>query len=223
MDQETSLLARVDHYIETLFVPPDAALAANLQAADAGGLPSIQVSPSQGKLLYLLVKIAQARRVLEIGTLGGYSTTWLARALPPGGRLVSLELVEHHAQVARASVAHGAPGVDVEVRVGSAASTLRALIAAGEPPFDVVFIDADKPGYETYLALALELSRPGTLILADNVIRNGLVMDEAPADPNARAARAFNQALASHPRLESLILPIVRQYVDGLAISVVTS
>ncbi len=222
MTDAPSLLTRVDDYIEALFVPPDDALAANLAAAAAAGLPPIQVSPCQGKLLYLLVKLARATRVLEIGTLGGYSTTWLGRALPPGGCVVSLELEARHAAVARASIAQGAPGVEVDVRVGAAADLLRSMIAAGEPPFDVVFIDADKPGYEMYLSLAVELSRPGTLILADNVIRNGLVMDQAPNDANAVAARAFNAALAAHPRLEALILPIVRHYVDGLAIAIVS-
>lgn len=158
MESEPSLLTRVDDYIEALFVPP------------------IQVSPCQGKLLYLLVKIAR-----------------------------------------------GAPGVDVDVRTGPAADLLQAMIAAGEPDFDVVFIDADKPGYLTYLELALRLARVGTLILADNVIRNGLVMDEAPPDANAVAARAFNAAVAAHPRLESLVLPVVRHYVDGMAISIVSA
>lgn len=223
MDAERPLLERIDAYIEGLFIAPDAALSANLRAAEAGGLPAIHVSPNQGKLLYLLVRIARAARVLEVGTLGGYSTTWLARGLVPGGRLVTLELEARHAEVARASIARGAPHVDVDLRVGPAADLLRAMIDAGEPPFDVVFIDADKPGYETYLALALQLARPGTLILADNVIRDGLVLDAAPADPNARAARAFNAAIAAHPRLESLILPIMREYVDGLSISIVTS
>lgn len=223
MADDDTLLARIDDYIEDLFTPGDEALQETLRAADAAGLPSINVSPNQGKLLYLLTRIAGARRALEVGTLGGYSSAWLARGLAHGGRLVTLELEPARAAVARRSLAGSAPGVDVEVRVGPAAATLRAMIAAGEPPFDLVFIDADKPSYIEYLTLALQLSRPGTVILADNVIRNGLVLDPPPGDASAVAAAAFNAAVAAHPRLESLVLPVMRQYVDGLSISIVTS
>jgi predicted O-methyltransferase YrrM len=216
-------LTRIDAYIEGLFAPEDDALRATRRAAEAAGLPSINVSANQGKLLHLLTRIAGARRVLEIGTLGGYSTTWLARGLAPGGRLLTLELEPTRAELARRSLARGVPGVDIEVRVGPAADTLRAMIAAEEPPFDLVFIDADKPSYLEYLTLALRLSRPGTVILADNVIRNGLVLDPPADDANAVAARDFNAAVAAHPRLESLVLPVMRQYVDGLSISIVTA
>jgi predicted O-methyltransferase YrrM len=223
MADDESLLARIDAYIEDLFTPHDDALVETLRAADAAGLPSINVSPNQGKLLYLLTRIAGARRALEVGTLGGYSSAWLARGLAPGGRLVTLELEPARAEVARRSLARSAAGVDVEVKVGPAAQTLRALIAAGEPRFDLVFIDADKPSYIEYLTLALQLSRPGTVILADNVIRNGLVLDPPAGDASAVAARAFNAAVAAHPRLESLVVPVMRQYVDGLSISIVTA
>jgi predicted O-methyltransferase YrrM len=223
MTHDDAHLARIDAYIEELFTRQDDALRETLRAAEAAGLPSINVSANQGKLLYLLTRIAGARRVLEIGTLGGYSTTWLARGLPPGGRLVTLELEPTRADLARCSLARSVPGVDVEVKVGSAADTLRALIAAEEPAFDLVFIDADKPGYVEYLTLALQLSRPGTVILADNVIRNGLVLDPPADDANAVAARDFNAAVAAHPRLESLVLPVMRQYVDGLLIAMVTA
>ena len=223
MTHDDARLARIDAYIEDLFTPQDDALRETLRAAEAAGLPSINVSANQGKLLYLLTRIAGARRVLEIGTLGGYSTTWLARALAPGGRLVTLELEPMRAELARRSLARSVPGVDIDVKVGPAADTLLAMIVAGEPPFDLVFIDADKPGYVEYLTLALRLSRPGTVILADNVIRNGLVLDPPTDDANAVAARDFNAVVAAHPRLESLVLPLMREYVDGLSISIVTA
>lgn len=215
-------LARIDAYVEQLFVPADPALDANLRRAKAAGLPSIQVSPAEGKLIGLLVRLSGARRALEIGTLGGYSTTWIARALVPGGVVVTLELDPHHAEVARHSIAAAVDGVTVDVRVGRADEALQAMAASGELPFDVVFIDADKPGYARYLELVLPLTRPGTLILADNVLRDGAVADEPPPDANAAGAHAFNRALAAHPRLEAVILPVIRDYVDGLALAIVT-
>ena len=215
------LVERIDRYIEHLFTPADAALTQNLKEADAAGLPPIQVSPNQGKLLYLLVKIVGAKRILEIGTLGGYSTTWLARALAPGGILVTLEREAKHAEIARRNLERAGVGGAVDIRVGPASESLQDLIRKGAEPFDLVFLDADKVGYVEYLELSLQLSRPGTLILADNVIRNGLVLDEHPDDATDRGARAYNQAIARHPRLESLILPIVRKRIDGMAISIV--
>ena len=218
MAADMALLDRIDTYIAGLFVPPDPVLDAALQRAAAAGLPAIQVSANQGRLIYLLAKIAGARRVLEIGTLGGYSTTWLARAVGPGGQVVTLELLEAHAAVARDTVAAGAPGVDVEVCVGPAAETLRRMAAAGQPPFDVVFIDADKPGYPAYLDLVMPLTRPGTVILADNVVRDGAVTLDPPPDANAAGARAFNAAFAAHPRIEAIVVPMLRNSVDGMAI-----
>jgi predicted O-methyltransferase YrrM len=220
MPFDADLLERIDRYVEKLFAPSDAVLTANLARAKAGGLPDISVSPAEGKLLYIIAKIAHARRVLEIGTLGGYSTTWLARALAPGGEVVTLELDPRHAEIARTSLQGVAPGVRVDIRVGDAVKTLSSMIAAGEQPFDLVFIDADKPGYVRYLELALQLSRPGTVLLADNVIRHGDVIGDG-GDRNAAGARAYNDAIAVHPRLESIVLPIIRDKVDGLAISLV--
>ena len=215
------LAERIDRYIESLFVPDDAVLASNLANASAANLPPIQVSANQGKLLYLLVRMAGARRVLEIGTLGAYSTTWMGRALPADGRLISLEFEQKHAKVARENLA--AAGLDgvVEVRVGDAAASLLAMTESGEPPFDFIFIDADKSGYPKYLDLALRLSRPGTVIIADNVLRNGAVMDENPADINDRGARAYNAAVAAHPKLESIALPILKGKIDGVTLSIV--
>lgn len=215
------LIARIDSYIEQLFVPRDVTLTQGLADAEAAGLPAINVSPNQGKLLYLLARMARARRILEVGTLGGYSTTWLARALPHDGVLVTLELDQRNAEVARRNLERSVLGVAVDLRVGAAADTLRRMIAAREEPFDLVFIDADKPGYVTYLELALELSRPGTVILADNLVRHGQVLEDAPEDESARAAKAYNALIASHPRLESIIVPLVRDTVDGMSISIV--
>lgn len=216
-----TLLERINDYVEERFAPLDPVLVRNLAAAESAGLPQINVSAAQGKLLYLLTKLAGAKRVLEIGTLGGFSTTWLARALPSGGRVVTLDVNPAHASVARRSLEGAAPGVAIDLRVGDAAESLNHMITNGEDPFDVVFIDADKVRYVIYLNLALRLSHPGTLILADNVIRHGLVMDETTTDENARAAQAYNNRIASHPRLESIVLPILRDSVDGLAISIV--
>jgi len=218
---DEQLAQKIDTYIESLFVPADPVLAANIANSHADGLPAIQVSATQGKLLYLLARIAGARRMLEIGTLGGYSTTWLARALPADGRLITLEFSPLHAATARKNLtAAGLDGI-TEIRVGDAAASMRAMIGAGDPPFDFIFIDADKTGYVQYLGLALQLSRPGTVIVTDNVIRNGAVMEENPEDSNARGAKAYNDAIAAHPRLESIALPIFRDQMDGIAISVV--
>jgi predicted O-methyltransferase YrrM len=215
------LAERVDRYIESLFVPRDAALEQGLAAAGEAGLPEIQVSANEGKLLYLVARMVQARRILEIGTLGGYSTTWLARAVPEGGKVVSLELDPRHADVARANLERAGVGHRVEVRVGRAAELLRRMIDARETPFDLVFIDADKEGYCEYLSLSLGLTRAGSVILADNVIRRGLVLEADPTDTRARAARDYNRAIATHPSLESIVLPIIRTHLDGLSISIV--
>ena len=222
MEQFNEQLAmKVDRYIEALLNPHDEALAQNLQAAQAADLPTINVSPNEGKLLYLVAKIAGEKRVLEIGTLGGYSTTWLARALPAGGKVITLELDPRHAEVAQKNLERAGVANRVEVRVGRAAETLYRMIDQREAPFDLIFIDADKDSYVEYLDLSLRLSRAGTVILADNLIRNGRVIADRPADESARGAKAFNEALAAHPRLESIILPIIRTNLDGLSISIV--
>jgi predicted O-methyltransferase YrrM len=215
------LRVRIEKYIESLFVAPDPVLTQNISDADAAGLPAIQVSPNQGKLLYLLLKMCGASRVLEIGTLGGYSTTWLARALSDGGTITSLELDQKHADVARKNVERAGVGSRVTVHVGPAEQTLQRLIEQRVPKFDLIFIDADKPGYPRYLDLSLQLSRPGTVILADNLIRDGGVMDAVPEEDNARAARAFNAILAADQRLESIIIPVLGKKVDGMSISIV--
>jgi len=215
------LAVKVDKYIEHLLNPHDEVLAQNLQNAQTAELPTINVSPNEGKLLYLLTKMAGAKRVLEIGTLGGYSTTWLARALPADGKVITLELDQKHADVARNNLDRAGVADRVEVRVGRAADSLRTMIDQHEASFDLIFIDADKAGYVEYLELSLQLAHEGTVILADNVIRNGRVIDDQPGDASARGAKAYNESLAARPELESIILPIIRENLDGLSISIV--
>ena len=218
---DADLAARIDTYIASLFGADDEALTRGLANAAAAGLPPIHISSNQGRLLYLIAKIRGVRRVLEVGTLGGYSTTWLARALPEAGQLITLEINPAHAAVARTNVDRAGIGSRVRIEVGPAADTLGRMMTERAEPFDLVFIDADKPGYATYLDLCIELSHPGTVIIADNLIRGGLVMDAEAQDINARAARAFNETLAAHPRLESTIVPLMRAHVDGMSISIV--
>jgi predicted O-methyltransferase YrrM len=212
----------VDRYFADLLVPPDAALEAALQASVAAGLPPINVSPNQGKLLQLLARIQNARTILEIGTLGGYSTIWLARALPPGGRLVTLEADPKHAEVARANLARAGLAGVVELRLGHALDTLPQLVKEGRGPFDLIFIDADKPGYADYLAWALKLSRVGSLIIADNVVRRGAVVDAVSADAMVQGVRRFNAMLAAEPRVSATAIQTVSSKgYDGFAIAVV--
>ncbi len=216
------LWTAVDDYIGGLFLTPDAALEAALADSAAAGLPEIAVSPAQGKLLTLLARAIGARRILEIGTLGGYSAICLARALPADGRLVTLELSPLHADVARANLARAGLAERVEVRVGPAVVSLAHLAAEGTEPFDLVFIDADKPSYVAYLQGSLPLARPGTLIIADNVVRQGRVLDAASDDAHAQGARRFNEQLAADPRLSAVVLQTVgSKGHDGLAIALV--
>jgi predicted O-methyltransferase YrrM len=213
----------VDRYLTDLLVPADAALAATLEESARAGLPPIAVSPTEGKLLHLLARVHGAREILEIGTLGGYSTIWLARALPPGGRLVTLELDPAHAEVARANVARAGLVDVVEVRVGPALETLPRLAAEGRGPFDLVFLDADKGGYPAYLAWALRLTRRGSLIVADNVVRDGAVIDPASEDPNVLGVRRFLELLAAEPRVSATAVQTVgSKGYDGFAIALVT-
>ena len=212
----------VDGYLTGLLVPSDPALDAALQASAAAGLPPIHVAPNQGKLLHLLARLQGARAILELGTLGGYSTIWLARALPQGGRLITLEADPRHAEVARVNIARAGLAHVVELRLGPALNTLPQLAAEGRGPFDLIFIDADKPGYPDYFAWALRLSRRGSLIVADNVVRNGAVVDAASSDPNVQGVRRFNELLAAEPRVSATAIQTVgSKGYDGLAFALV--
>ena len=216
MDKPETFIA-LDRYIDDLFAPEDAALTAALTDSKAAGLPAIQISAGQGKFLYLLAKLVGARRILELGTLGGYSTIWLARALGADGKLVSLEFEPRHAEVARANLARAGLAAKAEVIVGAALDTLPEVIAKADGPFDLVFIDADKVNYPNYFGLIIGAMRPGALILADNVIRAGAVLK--PVDEAARATAAFNAMIAADQRVEAVILQQVGiKGHDGLAI-----
>ena len=214
------LWTAVDLYLNQTLLGPDPILDAALQANAAAGLPAIDVAPNQGKFLCLLAQIVGARRILEIGTLGGYSTTWLARALPPDGQLITLELDPKHAEVALSNIARAGFSSLVELRLGPALDSLTQLHAEHAEPFDLIFIDADKPSYADYLRAALKLSRPGTVILADNVVRDGLIVDADSTDPAVLGARCFLEALAAEPRLSSAALQTVgTKGHDGFALA----
>jgi predicted O-methyltransferase YrrM len=214
----------VDRYITDLLVPPDPALDAALQASAAAGLPAINVAPNQGKFLMLLAQIQGARNILEVGTLGAYSTIWLARALPADGHLITLEADPKHAEVARANIARAGLAQVVELRLGPALETLPRLAAEGAGPFDLIFIDADKPGYPDYFRWALKLSRRGSVIIADNVVRDGAVIDPASDDPRVQGMRRFNELLAAEPRVSATEIQTVgSKGYDGFALALVIS
>src|SRR5437762_494659 len=196
----------VDRYFADLLHAPDPALDEALRSSAAAGLPSIAVSPNLGKLLHLLARNMGARLILEIGTLGGYSTIWLGRALPADGRLVTLEYEPRHAEVARANLARAGLAGKVEVIVGRAIDTLPTLAAQKSGQFDLIFIDADKPGYADYLPWAMRLSRAGSLIIADNVVRKGAVVDAKSADANVQGVRRFVELVAAERRLSATII-----------------
>jgi predicted O-methyltransferase YrrM len=209
----------VDEYITDLLVAPDPALDQALAASRAAGLPDIAVAPNQGKMLYLLARIHGARSILEIGTLGGYSTIWLARALPEDGRLVTLEYEEKHAQVARENIARAELSDRVEVRVGPALDSLAVLHHQNAGPFDLVFIDADKPNNPGYLTWSLKLTRPGGVIIVDNVVRNGKVADASSTDPAVVGTRELGRMLAEEKRATATMVQTVgSKGYDGFAL-----
>jgi predicted O-methyltransferase YrrM len=215
--------AEVDRYFAELFASQDQTLDAVIQANAAAGLPAYDVSPVQGKLLQLFVKLTHARRVLEIGTLGGYSTIWMARALPQDGRIVTLEFNPHHAEVARANFEQAGVAEKIELHEGAALDSLPRIAAQGSDPFDLIFIDADKPNNPGYLAWALRLSRPGTLIIGDNVVRDGAVADAENTDPNVQGVRRFLELTAREPRLSATAIQTVGlKGYDGFSLAVVS-
>lgn len=213
----------VDQYINNLVIPPDAALEATLEASVAAGLPPINVTPAHGKMLHLLARAQGARRILEIGTLAGYSTIWLARALPPDGRLITLESDPQHAGIARANIARAGLEDRIDVRLGAALDTLPRLAEERQGPFDFTFIDADRPNLPEYFAWALKLSRRGSLIIVDNVVRKGGVIDAASEDPNIKGVRRFGERLAAETRVSATMVQTVgAKGYDGFTIALVT-
>jgi predicted O-methyltransferase YrrM len=220
MSQE--LWTAVDRYINDFLIPTDSILDGALQANVAADLPGWDVAPNQGKLLYLLARIRGARRILEIGTLGGYSTIWLARALPPEGKLITLEADPKYARVAAANMERAGLASIVEIRVGPALESFAKLQAERTAAFDLIFIDADKANNPAYLEWSLRFSRSGTVILGDNVIRDGAVIDPASPDPSVQGVRRFFEMLAAEPRLDATALQTVgSKGWDGFALAVV--
>jgi predicted O-methyltransferase YrrM len=213
----------VDRYIAEKLLPHDPVLDDVVRGSDAAGLPAIQVSPSQGRLLQLWARSIGAQSILELGTLGGYSGIWLARALPPGGRLVTLEADARHAEVARSHFARAGLAPMVEIHLGPALGTLQRFVTEGHAPFDFVFVDADKEGYPDYFRLALRLTRPGGVMVFDNVVRDGAVADESSRDASVLAVRRLHEAIAAEPRVDATVLQTVGvKGYDGLAFVVVT-
>ena len=220
--QTDALWTEIDGYIADNLVPDDAALEAALAASEQAGLPAINVAANQGKLLMLLARAMGARKILEIGTLGGYSTIWLARGLPPDGRLITLEANEDYAELARANIARAGLAEMVAIRVGRAQDTLPGL--AEQAPFDLIFIDADKPGTPGYFQWAVKLARRGSLIIVDNVVREGAVLEAESGDASVQAMRRFFELAATDPRVSGTAIQTVgAKGHDGLAILLVTS
>ena len=219
---DRKIFEEVDKYIGDLFIVPDEALTAAEQSHASENIPHINVSPNLGKLLHLIARLANAKKILEVGTLAGYSTIWMARALPEGGKMISLEIDPHHAAVARKNIERAGLSSKVDILEGKAIDLLPQLLAENAGPFDMIFIDADKPPYTEYFEWALKLSRPGTVIIADNVIRDGKVLDPGQEDPMVKGAQRFNRALAASPEVTATILQTIglKEY-DGMAIALV--
>ena len=214
----------VDNYINDLLILSDSALDATIQSTIDAELPQINVAPNQGKLLHILAQIQGARRILELGTLAGYSTIWLARALPADGKLITLEANLKHAEVARENIERAGLANIVEIRIGAALDTLPQLATEGQAPFDFVFIDADKANTPDYFTWALKLTRRGSVIIVDNVIRKGAVIDANSTDENVQGVRKFNTLLAAEPRVKATTIQTVgSKGYDGLAIALVVS
>lgn len=220
MDLE--IFQKVDQYISHLLASEDQVLTDTLQSIDLEGLPQISVSANQGKFLQIMAMLCNATKILELGTLAGYSTIWLARALPDNGKVISIELDEHHAAVAQKNIHNAGLSEKVDVRIGKALDILPSMIADKEGPFDLIFIDADKPPYADYFDYAVSLSRPGTLIICDNVIRAGQVLDKDSDDEKVQGVQRLNEALSKDNRVSATILQTVgvKEY-DGMVIAVV--
>jgi predicted O-methyltransferase YrrM len=219
----TAQPADIDRYLSSLLAPHDAPLEKALSESGAAGLPEIQISPTHGKLLHLLARLQNARAILEIGTLGGYSAIWLARALAPGGKLITLEFDPKHAKVARANLDRAGLADRVEIRIGPALDSLAAIAAAKEGPFDLVFIDADKENNPRYFEWAMKLTKRGSLIVIDNVVRSGSVLDAASDDASVRGTRRALEMMAAEPRVTATAIQTTGlKGHDGFAIALVT-
>jgi predicted O-methyltransferase YrrM len=220
MSQE--LWTAVDEYINTTLIPSDPVLEATLRSSAEAGLPHIEVTPSQGKLLHLLARSLNARNILEIGALGGYSTIWLARALAPGGKVITLEADAKHAEVARGNYARAGLTASIELRLGPALRSLPLLAQESRGPFDLLFLDADKGSLAEYFEWALKLSRRGSMIIADNVVRHGNVVDAASKDEDVQGVRRFNERVAREPRVSATEIQTVgSKGYDGFALALV--
>jgi len=216
------IFKNVDEYINELFVKEDQALLNATASVQDAGIPPISISANQGKFLQLLAKLVNAKKILEIGTLAGYSTIWMARALPRDGRLITLEFESLHAEVAAKNINRANLGSMVDIRIGKALDLLPRIEAAGEGPFDMIFIDADKPPYAEYFQWALRLSRPGTLIVADNVVRDGKVLDENSQDEDVTGVQRFNKMLAETSAVDATIIQTIGEKLhDGIALAIV--
>lgn len=219
---DTTIFGAVDIYINSLLAPEDEALQETIHSLDKENIPQISVSANQGKFLHVMAKLVQAKRILELGTLGGYSTIWMARALPQDGKLISLEIDPKHAAVAQANLDKAGVSGKVEIRIGKGIDSLQKMIAEKEAAFDMIFIDADKPPYAEYFQLALQLSLPGTLIIADNVIRSGKVLEADIEDEVVNGVQRFNELLSKTKGVTATIIQTVgSKYHDGMALAVV--
>lgn len=219
---DSNLFEKVDVYVRERLAPEDAALKDTIASLNKAGMPQISVSANQGKFLQVLATLCNAKKILELGTLGGYSTIWMARALPADGKLITLEVDPHHADVAKGNIEKAGVADKVEVRIGKALDLLPQMINSKEGPFDMIFIDADKPPYAEYFELALKLSRPGTLIVCDNVIREGKILDKNSSDEAVKGAQRFNEVLARHDDVVATILQTIgAKEHDGMALAVV--
>ena len=222
MDME--IFSQVDNYISSLLAPEDKALTDTIKSLDSEGIPQHSVSANQGKFLQVMMIACNAKKVLELGTLGGYSTIWLARALPANGKVLTIEVDKHHGDVAQKNIDNAGLSNKVDLIIGKALDVLPQIIAEDKEPFDMIFIDADKPPYTEYFEYALQLSRPGTLIICDNVIREGKVLDDNSSDEKVKGVQRLNKMLSENVKVTATILQTVgvKEY-DGMAIAVVNS
>ncbi len=222
MSSNHDLWSAVDTYTESMFVPPDGALTAALRDTETAGMPPISVSAAQGQFLHILARSMKARRILEIGTLGGYSAIWMARALPEGGHLVTLEIDPKHAAVAEENIARAGLATRVEVRLGAALDSLPRIELEGKAPFDFTFIDADKQNIPAYFEWAIRLSRPGAVIIVDNVVRDGAIVDASSTDPSVQGVRALNELIRDSGRVSATTVQTVgTKGYDGFTIALV--